>query len=384
MDAAEQLEQALDRLEEEDLFSYSDAASVVSFERSLGRLQCRTSVAVAGFDASGEWAVDGAQSTSAWLSTRCHLPVAEARSQLRRGRALPSVPLVAQAFCAGAIGVAQVDLLVNAAQGAARIDQEAFAGDEAVLVQTAIDLKFAAFGAAMAYWTQLADPDGAEESAMEKRARRDVYVSQSVGDLWLGKMTFDPIGGAIYSGELMRLEAEMFEADWAEAKARLGRDPHLDELARTSAQRRADAAVEMAVRSKAMPEGARRPEALFSVLVDSPTLTGRVCELANGAIVSPGSLVPWLEQASFERIVFAPGKRVECSVTSRFFTGATRRAIEVRDQICTHPYCEIPAERCQIDHIIPYAQGGETTQENGRVLCGFHNRLRNGGPDPGD
>ncbi len=314
----------------------------------------------------------------------CHLPVAEARSQLRRGRALPSVPLVAQAFCAGAIGVAQVDLLVNAAQGAARIDQEAFVRDEAVLVQTAIDLKFAAFGAAMAYWTQLADPDGAEESAMEKRARRDVYVSQSVGDLWLGKMTFDPIGGAIYSGELMRLEAEMFEADWAEAKARLGRDPHLDELARTSAQRRADAAVEMAVRSKAMPEGARRPEALFSVLVDSPTLTGRVCELANGAIVSPGSLVPWLERASFERIVFAPGKRVECSVTSRFFTGATRRAIEVRDQICTHPYCEIPAERCQIDHIIPYAQGGETTQENGRVLCGFHNRLRNGGPDPGD
>jgi hypothetical protein len=384
MDATEQLEQALDRLEEEDAFSYSDAASVESLERSLGRLTCRASVAVAAFDASGEWAADGAQNTSAWLSTRCHLPVGEARSQLRRGRALPSVPLVAQAFCAGAIGVAQVDLLVKAAQGAARMDQEAFPRDEAVLLQAAMELKFAAFHAAMAYWTQLADPDGAEASAMEKRARRDVYVSQTVGDMWLGKMTFDPIGGAIYSGELMRLEAEMFEADWAEAKARLGRDPHLDELERSAPQRRADAAVEMAVRSKAMPKDARRPEALFTVLVDHPTLTGRVCELANGGIVTPGSLVPWLDQAFFERIVFAPGKRVECSVTARFFTGATRRAIEVRDQICTHPYCETPAERCQIDHIIPYAQGGETTQENGRVLCSFHNRLRNGGPDPGD
>ncbi len=202
--------------------------------------------------------------------------------------------------------------------------------------------------------------------------------------MWLGKMTFDPIGGAIYSSELIRLEAEMFDADWAEAKARLGRDPHLDELARTAPQRRADAAVEMAVRSKAMPENARRPEPLFTVLIDFPTLIGRVCELANGGIVSPGSLVPWLDQAWFERIVFAPGKRVECSVTSRFFTGATRRAIEVRDQICTHPYCETPAERCQIDHIIPFSQGGETTQENGRVHCGFHNRKRNGGPDPGD
>jgi hypothetical protein len=94
-------------------------------------------------------------------------------------------------------------------------------------------------------------------------------------------------------------------------------------------------------------------------------------------------VVPWLDQATFERIVFAPGKRVECSVTARFFTGATRRAIEIRDQHCTHPFCEVPAARCQIDHIIPYAQGGETTQGNGQLQCGFHNRQRNSGPDPG-
>src|ERR1700729_4224569 len=131
----------------------------------------------------------------------------------------------------------------------------------------------------------------------------------------------------------------------------------------------------MAVRSKAMPDNARRPEPLFSVLIDFPTLAGRVCELANGGIVSPGSLVPWLDQAWFERVVYAPGKRVECSITARFFTGATRRSIEVRDRHCTHPSCEAPAERCEIDHIIPYAQGGETTQENGRVYCAFHNRL---------
>ncbi len=384
MDAVNELAEVLDRLAEADSFSYGDAASVVALEVALGRLSCVASRAVASFDSSGEWAADGAQTTTAWLSTRCHLPPGEARCQLRRGRALPSVPLVAEAFSSGAIGVAQVDLLVKAAQGAARVNPEAFPRDEAVLVTTAKELKFGPFSAAVAYWTQLADPDGAEESEMEKRARRDVYVSQGLGGMWLGKMTFDPIGGSIYAAELMRLEAEMFDADWAEARARLGRDPHLDELARTAPQRRADAAVEMAVRSRSMPENARRPEPLFTVLIDFPTLYGRICELANGGIVSPGSLVPWLDQAWFERIVFAPGKRVECSVTSRFFTGATRRAVEVRDQQCTHPYCETAAERCEIDHIIPYSQGGETTQENGQVHCGFHNRRRNGVPDPGD
>ena len=44
--------------------------------------------------------------------------------------------------------------------------------------------------------------------------------------------------------------------------------------------------------------------------------------------------------------------------------------------MCTHPYCYEPAESCEGDHIEPWSQGGPTTQENGRLLCGFHNRLR--------
>ena len=34
------------------------------------------------------------------------------------------------------------------------------------------------------------------------------------------------------------------------------------------------------------------------------TFAGRICQLANGTVVSPGSLVPWLESASVERVVF--------------------------------------------------------------------------------
>ncbi len=44
------------------------------------------------------------------------------------------------------------------------------------------------------------------------------------------------------------------------------------------------------------------------------------------------------------------------------------------------PTATSPPQRCQIDHIVPYAKGGETIQENGQVHCGFHNRLRNHGP----
>jgi hypothetical protein len=194
--------------------------------------------------------------------------------------------------------------------------------------------------------------------------------------MYFGRMTLDPISGAIVSDELHRIEAELFEADRQEARARLGFEPTALDLLRTHSQRRADALVEMATRSKSVPAGAGRPAPLFSVLVGYETLHGRICQLAQGTVISPGSLIPWLDQAYIERAVFDPPKRVDVSATARLFTGATRRALELRDQMCTHPYCERPAADCQADHIQPYALGGPTTQENGRVLCGFHNRLR--------
>ncbi len=195
--------------------------------------------------------------------------------------------------------------------------------------------------------------------------------------MWLGQMTLDPVSGTIVAGELNRLEHDLFEADCAEAKERLGRTARIDELARTSAQRRADALVEMATRSATAPADGIRPAPLFSVLVGFETLQGRICELENGTVLPPAALAPWLDSAYFERAVFSLGNRVDVSVRARLFTGGTRRAIELRDRMCTHPYCYEPAESCQGDHIETWAEGGLTTQENGRLLCGFHNRLRN-------
>ena len=48
----------------------------------------------------------------------------------------------------------------------------------------------------------------------------------------------------------------------------------------------------------------------------------------------------------------------------------------MRDRECFHPTCEVPAQDCEIDHVQPWAAGGLTTEGNGRVACGFHNRER--------
>jgi Domain of unknown function (DUF222)/HNH endonuclease len=392
MDLVDELVGVIERFKAADAFAYCDPASIVALCGAAARFDYAQGQALVAFAEEGEWRLDGAQSAAAWIAAQCHLPLGEVRRQLRRGRALGQMPVVAQAFGDGVISAAHVDQLVKAHKMTETLDTAlgraggpgaepgAFARCEASLVEAATTLGFGSFCAAVAYFAQMADPEGADERDRARLARRDVSLCPSVDGMYLGHMALDPFGGATVDHELTRLNDELFEADWAEAKAGLGRDPKAHELCRTPAQRRADALVEMALRSRGAISSERRPEPSFSIMVGYETLYGRICRIEGGPIVAPGSLVPLLEGATFERIVFSPGTRIECSATSRFFTGATRRAIALRDQLCSDPFCERPAEQCQIDHIVPFAQGGQTTQENGRVLCGFHNRLRNHGP----
>ena len=376
----DELTSVLDRLTALDPAGLGDGESVERLFGAMARLESVATTAVGAFDAAGAFVPDGAQSAAAWVATRCRLPKAQARRAVRRGRALRHLPVTAEAWAEGSLTGAHVDTLAGLRRPAT---EDALARDESLLVDQARTLRYEAFVSAGAYWAQLADPDGVETEAEATRAGRDVYLVPSFGGGYLGRVTLDPVSGAIVADELGRLERSLFEADWAAAEEALHRPPTSAELGRTSGQRRADALVEMATRSRTAPADGKRPAPLFSVLVDLPTLTGRVCELAQGQVLTPGSLLPWLEGADLERAVFAPPRRVEVSATARLFTGATRRAIVLRDRVCTHPYCDVPASACQADHIGPYADHGPTTQENGQLRCGFHNRLRTGRPPPG-
>ena len=366
--------EALSALVSSGAENYRDGASMEVLHHELARFEAFVTEATAAFEASGEWAADGAKTASAWIATRCRVPRGAARKRARLGRTLRHLPRCAEAWREGRIGADQARAIAAARR---HRTEASMARDEEMLVAQASEMGFEDFYRALSYWKQLADPEGADAAEEDRKAARNVYLEASFTGMWLGQMTLDPISGSIVSGELHRLEHELFEADCAEAKQRLGRTPRIDELARDGGQRRADALVEMATRSSTAPADGIRPAPLFSVLVGYEALHGRICELENGTVVAPSSLPPWMDSAYFERAIFSLGTRVDVSVRARLFTGGTRRAIELRDRICTHPYCYEPAETCEADHIEPYAVGGPTTQENGRLLCGFHNRLRN-------
>ena len=53
-----------------------------------------------------------------------------------------------------------------------------------------------------------------------------------------------------------------------------------------------------------------------------------------------------------------------------------RHLIETRQRTCAAPGCRRPATRCDIDHTIPYDQGGPTCECNGAPLCRRHHRAK--------
>lgn len=315
------------------------ALDVVELDREIGRLQAH------------------------WFAFRCHAPLEDTRRWVRLGHRMRAMPATAEAWSAGRISERHVTKLSAANRPRTA---EVFARDEAQLVGYAETLTFDHFCRAVEYWLQLADPDGVESDAERETDLRAAHFDQSFQGTWFGKLRFDAIRGTIVDEALRAIYDELFKADWAEAKERLGHDPLVTELRRTPAQRRADAFVEMAARSRAMPKGARKPKPLFTVHVGYETLEGRICELSNRTVVTPGSLVPYLTEADIEQAVFdGTGRVIDVSIEG---------------QECFHETCEEPAERSEVDHVQPASWGGPTRTWNGRPACGFHNRHRIRGP----
>ena len=374
----ERLASAVAGIEALDADGLSDAELgelLVSLRRLENRLEAAATRHTGSWDARRAWAADGARTGASWLAYRTRMPHGTARRRVRLARQLREGPaVVGEAWSAGDIDVAHV-----AALGRARSERAAaaFDRDAELLVDQACRFRFDDFCRVLAYWSQGADPDGAEADAAERVDRRHCHVSRTFGGCVVGDFVLDPVAGTIVSTTLSEIERELWEGDWADARTRLGERATMFDLARTPAQRRADALVEMATRARTAPVDGRRPAPLFTVLVGYETLAGRVCELADGTALTPGSLVPWLDEAYLERVVFdGPSRVIDVGRTRRLFTGADRRALEVRDRSrCYQPTCTA-TDGLQADHVEPWAAGGLTTTANGRLACGYHNRLR--------
>jgi hypothetical protein len=358
----DELAEAIDSLLDVDPTDLADDELhelVTTVQRQRHRLAAVAAAATASWDQRMVWADNGARSAAVRLANETSTSTSSAGVDLRRARRLRSMPATAAALAAGDISPDHVDLLSKAAQP---WRNASFADHEGTLVEQCKVLRFADARKMIDYWCARADADAAEDRAERQRNAAHLNVSPTLDGTVVITGTLDPIGGSIVSDELTRIERELYLAD------------KRDGVTRTSSQRRAAALVEMATRSATAPAGGRRPKPLFTVLVGDETLS-QLCELANGTVVTPGQVVQWAGDADLETVLFDGPSTVISVSHRRSFTGALRRAVQVRDRHCRHTSgCDVPADQCDVDHIVPHADAGPTSQFNGKLECTPHNR----------
>ena len=358
----EDLIAAIDSLLDVDPGDLTDAElheRMVTLQRQRHRLAAASATTIGAWDQRMIWVDDGSRSAATRLANETAVAPSTARGELRRARQLRSMPHTKAALATGDLSPDHVDL-IGAANQPWR--DAVFAEHEESLVERCLELRFHDARKVVDYWCQRADAVAAEDRAERQQESAHLNVSTTLDRTVVVNGVLDPIGGSIVADEITRLERELYLVD------------QRDGVTRTASQRRAAALVEMATRSATAPADGRRPRPLFTALVGDGTMSS-LCELANGTVVTPGQLARWIGDADLETVLFDGPSTVISVSHRRTFTGALRRAVEVRDRRCQHRSgCDVPSDRCDVDHIIPHAHEGPTSQFNGRLECPTHNR----------
>src|SRR5690606_13031522 len=149
----------------------------------------------------------------------------------------------------------------------------AFGAWEGWLAQQAVDLDMRGLRKVLATWRLQVDPDSGEPERIERD--RDAHVSATFQGAVVVDAALDAIGGAAFKTVLDGIVEALSPADWNEARQELGREPLSTDVARTPAQRRADALVVMAQRAHtANPSAAARLRPLVIVVAGLDALAG--------------------------------------------------------------------------------------------------------------
>jgi hypothetical protein len=207
----------------------------------------------------------------AWMAFHLQLSGAEAYGRVQQARLRQRVGVWNHALAGGQVGVAQTRLMARIAANP-RIEPDVLVSGVWNLMSDAMDISYLEFERRALVFEALADPVGAEDKAERNRQRRNAMMSQNSDGGWDLHAKLDDVGGPEFLEIFSWYVDREFHHDWQAAITEFG-DGNVDatKLARTEAQRRADALLEMARAAAACPPGRNRPLPTVNFLLDPAT-----------------------------------------------------------------------------------------------------------------
>jgi Domain of unknown function (DUF222)/HNH endonuclease len=291
---------------------------------------------------------DGYSSLTQLLKHRMSLHPGEAQRLVARANGLAESALVALAFDQGLISGSQVDVLMEARCRA----PEPFITDEAELVSTALGTPLITeLRKRVDYWL---DRVARQDLANERQLVRDLQ------SLTLRR-----------EGEMMRINGWVDIETGEEMRARLEPGPPTPGDDRSAPARRAALLVDILSGAGDRP-GLIVHVSAATLLEDKPGIT----ETSNGTFLTADEIRRISCDANLTRVVFGPDSQpIDVGRTKRLVTPAQRIAVMARDLHCVFPNCDRAAGWCDVHHLIPWYEDGETNLDNLVLLCRHHHTL---------
>jgi hypothetical protein len=284
-------------------------------------------------------------------------------------------PLLDAAAATGQLSFDHLRLLVKYRK-APVID--VFDRDEADLIAAAVELSVDGLRRHLERWyfdalaeTGRNEPDGPEPAARPGNRFRAIV---GVGGVGLIDATLDPVAFAA-------LKARLDTAyDRLRASGVLENDP------RTISEVYGDLFADLV---SERPNGTNAIGARVSAVIDLDTLlrragyddpdvrTRRRAEIIGTGPVSDDVIAELCQMAEIALLVTDRGVPLWFGRSRRLATRNQRDAVvAASDGYCEFPGCTVTADRCQIDHLQGWANGGGTDITNLGLACRFHNRLK--------
>jgi 5-methylcytosine-specific restriction endonuclease McrA len=321
---------------------------------AAGRL-CQRRMAAVAQDERAQWCIDNWEAVAAEVGAELGISRRRASAQMNYGlELLERLPRLGAAFAAG-----EVEFRVIAAavfRTGLITDPQVLNGIDSRLTRLAPSwngLSQRRLAGVIDRWVVELDPLALRNA---RSAEQDRHVE--FGHARDGMVEF---WGALRATDAAVLEQRLTE---------LAADAEPDDT-RTLGQRRADALV--ALGAGGVPGSAN---VVVHVIADAATLDGR--DEKPGHLPGYGSVPPDMlrDLATRSRLRPLTPAALLCQEPRYRPSRALADYIRCRDLHCRFPGCDQPAEYCDIDHTVPWQQGGPTHPSNLALLCRAHHLLK--------
>jgi hypothetical protein len=245
----------------------------------------------------------------------------------------------------------------------------------------------------MNFWRAGVDPDGEDDRAEDRYAKRGLSVVETFEGLVHVEGCLDPEQGQLVLRVLRDIESRFWRADHRRSGngSSCAEGCEHEAAPRTDRQRRADALVE-ACRLASMYDpatdtfdgrGADRPR--VAAIVDLEALAA---DGTAGRSMLADSGLPLTADAARRHLcdsivsgVALDRRQIPLSIThgKGQISPGLRAAVVLRDGTCAFRGCKMPARGCDVHHITWRSHGGKHSLHNCCLFCHFHHRLMHEG-----